>query len=291
MGKPTSAYDAFEKSVASLKRSNHIHFQIVGMVHLAEIHMTQGQLHNVMTIYLESLQISSSTAEKHSYPLSPKDTFIPGTVDLYVGLSELHYRRGELETAQQLADTDFALSRQTICSTSRDKLAIVMVRIQIGLGHFGRALILLQEAEQYSQSTSTFIRYPIPAVRAYLWLLEGKLDNALNWAKNTGLSHDDDLSFHYEFNYLTLARVLIALYHEQYTETAVDEAQHMLNGLLNLAQNEGRTDSVIEILILQSIVYMMQSDNQTALDILGDALKLAEPENYIQVFVDEGDPM
>ncbi len=286
MGNLTSAYDAFELSVASLKRSNHLHFQIVGMVHLAEIRMAQGRLHDALTIYNKSLNISSSTPETH---ISKKDTFIPGTVDLYVGLSELYRKRGDLETAQQLVDTGLALSRQTIYSTSHDRLAMVMVRIQIGLGNYERALALLREAEQQNQQKSTFVRYPIPAMRAYIGLLQGRLDDALNWAKKTELSYDDDLSFGDEFNYLTLARVLIALYQERQLDTAINEAKHLLKSLLNLAQDQRRTDSVIEILILQSIVYQVQSDNQTALDRLGDALKLAEPEGYTQVFVDEGE--
>jgi len=288
MGKLTLAYDAFENSVASLKRSSHLHFQIVSMVRLAEIRMAQGRLHDALIIYNESLHTASSTPEAH---IPKKDAFIPGTVDLYAGLSELYRKRGDLETAQQLADTGLALNRQTIYSTSRDRLAMAMVHIQIGLGDFERGLTLLREVEQHSQQKSIFVRYPIPAMRAYIWLLQGKLDDALDWAKKTELSYDDELSFRYEFNYLTLVRVLIVLYQRRQIDRAIDEAQHLLTGLLNLARDEERTDSIIEILILQSIVYQVQGDNQTALDILGDVIKLAEPEGYTQVFVNEGDPM
>lgn len=291
MGKLTLAYDAFLDCVASLNRANHMHFQMVGMVRLADIRMAQGQLHNALTMYNESLNISSSTPETHLYPDPEDNPFIPGTVNLYAGLSELHYKRGDLETAQQLANTGLALSRQTIYSTSSDRLAVTMARIQIGLGNFDNALTLLREAEQQNQQKSTFAPYPISAMRAYVWLLQGKLDDALNWAKETGFSVNDPVSFRHEFEYLTLSRVLIALYREQQIDTAVNEAEHLLDNLLNLAQDEGRTDSVIEILILQSIVYQVQGDNLAALDLLGDALNLAEPEGYIQVFVDEGKSM
>lgn len=288
MGDLSFAFEAFEQSVASLNRSNHLHFQIVSMVRLADIRIAQGQLHNALTIYNESLHTASVTPETYT---PQKDAFIPGTVDLYIGLSDFYRKRGDLDTAQQHVDTGLALSHQTIYSTSRDKLAIAMVRIQIGRGDFERAMILLREAEQYSQQQSTFVRHPIPTMQAYIWLLQGKLDNALNWAKKAGLSYDDDLSFRHEFTYLTLARVLIAISQKQKTDTALNEAEHLLNGLLNLAQDEGRADSIIEILILLSIVHQTQGDNQASLDVLGDALKLAEPEGYIQVFVDEGEPL
>jgi len=289
MGKLTSAYDAFSDCVTSLNRANHIHFQIVGMVRLADIRMVQGQLHDALTIFHKALQLDSSVDETLIHPKN--DTFIPGTVNLYAGLSELYRKQGDLDTAQHVADTGLSLGNQTIYSTSNDRLMSVMMRIQVSLGDFDSALVLLHKAEQQSQSNSTFSRYPIPVMRAYLNLLLGRLDDALDWVKVSSLSVQDRLNFRHEFAYLTFVRILIALYRKRQIKTALDEAQQVLEGLLKLAQDEGRTDSIIEILILQSIVYQVQDDNQTALDRLGNALKLAEPEGYTQVFVDEGDPM
>lgn len=46
--------------------------------------------------------------------------------------------------------------------------------------------------------------------------------------------------------------------------------------------------SAIEILILQALALQMQQDMPVALSSLERALKLAEPEGYVRVFVDEG---
>lgn len=290
IGKLALSYDAFTTSVTSLHRADHLHFQIVGMVRLADIHMAQGQLHTALTMYNKALQLSSPTSET---PItgSKDDTFITGTVNLYVGLSELYRKRGDLETAQHFADTGLTLSKQTIYSTNQYHLAVVTARIQIGISNFDSALTLLRETEQDNQQKSTFVYYTIPAMRAYILLLQGNLDIALNWAKETGLSATDQLSFRHEFRHLTLARILIALYREQQIDTAIDEAEQLLESLLNLAQDEGRTDSIIEILILQSIAYMEHGNKTIAFNTIQQALKLAEPEGYVQVFVDEGEPM
>ena len=62
--------------------------------------------------------------------------------------------------------------------------------------------------------------------------------------------------------------------------------------MLHAAETGGRTGSVIEILILQALALQMRqpkSDNLAdSLAPLERALKLAEPEGYIRLFVDEG---
>ena len=47
----------------------------------------------------------------------------------------------------------------------------------------------------------------------------------------------------------------------------------------------------IEILLLQALAHQMGVDVPAALGPLGRALSLAEPEGYVRVFLDEGQPM
>jgi LuxR family maltose regulon positive regulatory protein len=48
---------------------------------------------------------------------------------------------------------------------------------------------------------------------------------------------------------------------------------------------------MIEILVLQALAYQKRGDMRAALVPLERALRLAEPEGYVRVFVDEGPPM
>jgi LuxR family maltose regulon positive regulatory protein len=48
---------------------------------------------------------------------------------------------------------------------------------------------------------------------------------------------------------------------------------------------------VIEILVVLALAYESQADTTSALIHLEAALKLAEPEGYVRIFVDEGPPM
>ena len=49
--------------------------------------------------------------------------------------------------------------------------------------------------------------------------------------------------------------------------------------------------SEIEILILQALAHQMQGEIPAALPPLEWALRLAEPEGYLRIFLDEGEPM
>ena len=79
-------------------------------------------------------------------------------------------------------------------------------------GDLDGALDLLDEAERlYMSDFSPNVR-PIAALKTRVWVAQGRLDEALGWAREQGLSAEDDLSYLREFEHITLARVLLARY-------------------------------------------------------------------------------
>ncbi|MBI9046055.1 MAG: hypothetical protein JEZ06_16300 [Anaerolineaceae bacterium] len=94
-----------------------------------------------------------------------------------------------------------------------------------------------------------------------------------------------------EFEYITLARVLIAQYKKGLGEDSIIEAMGLLKRLLYEAEEGKRIGSVIEILVLQALIHEAQGNLSAALVPLERALTIAEPEGYLRIFVDEGSPM
>ena len=66
---------------------------------------------------------------------------------------------------------------------------------------------------------------------------------------------------------------------------------NLLERLRQAAEAQDRMGSVIEILIVQALAYQAQGNTPAALASLERALTLAEPEGYVRIFVDEGEPM
>jgi LuxR family transcriptional regulator, maltose regulon positive regulatory protein len=87
-----------------------------------------------------------------------------------------------------------------------------------------------------------------------------------------------------------LARVLIARA-ENPSADCLNEALLLLERMFTAAAGAGRTNSVIEILVLRALALQAQHERMAAVQALGRALVLAEPESYVRVFVDEGAPM
>ena len=85
-----------------------------------------------------------------------------------------------------------------------------MARVREAEGDLDGALELLDDAERvYVGDFSPNVR-PVPAMRARVWVAQGRLAEALGWAREQRLSADDELSYLREFEHVTLARVLLA---------------------------------------------------------------------------------
>jgi LuxR family maltose regulon positive regulatory protein len=99
------------------------------------------------------------------------------------------------------------------------------------------------------------------------------------------------LSYPYEREYLTLARVRIAQGRQQPGGSFLTEALALLERLLADAEPKARLGSVIEILLLRALALQAQGKQEQGLRTLERALTLAEPEGYLRLFLDEGAPL
>ncbi len=280
LGDLEAAYRSFAEGVAHQQAAGHTRFQIVGAHILADIRIAQGRLREAVRTYEQSLRI----VEEHG-------GLVWGTTDLYVGLSELHRERNDLEAATELLMRSKELGEHVGLPETRYRWYVAMARIKEAQGDLDAALDLLDEAERWHiESPDPDVR-PIAALKARVRIRQGRLDEASDWARERGLSDRDDLAYLREFEHITLARVLIARYKNERKEHLVREAVGLLERLRRAAEEGERTGSVVEILVLQALAHEARDDLPHALAPLGRALKLAEPEGYVRAFVDEGAPM
>jgi len=117
------------------------------------------------------------------------------------------------------------------------------------------------------------------------------LEKTLDWAHERKLSIEEEPSYLREFEQITFARILLSQYQSDYSISLLHGAIGYLERLLKAAEEAGRIGSVIEILILHALAHQMQEDIPAALPSLERALKLAEPEGYMRIFLAEGSSM
>jgi len=206
-------------------------------------------------------------------------------------MSELYCERGDLEAAAQTLLRSKELGEQAASTDWQHRLCVAQARMKQIQGDLDGALSLLDEAERMYVRDPLPDVHPVAALKARVWVAQGKLNKSLSWARERGLSIDDDLSYLKEFEHITLARTLIAQYKNDRIDASIHEALRLLKRLLQAAEEGERTGSVIEILVLQALAYNAQDDLAPALVSLERALSLAESEGYVRIFVDEGLPM
>src|SRR5205823_14272789 len=137
---------------------------------------------------------------------------------------------------------------------------VAMARIRVAQGDLDGALDLLDQAERlYEGDFSPNVR-PVATWTTRVWVAQGRFGEALGWAREQGLSAEDDLSYLREFEHITLARVLLARYKSDRADRTILEAMGLLERLLQAAEEGDRTGSTIEILVLQALVYHVQGD-------------------------------
>ena len=140
----------------------------------------------------------------------------------------------------------------------------------------------------------------VPACQARLDLAQGNLDAAIAWTEDSDLSVDGELRYSFtdkspvgsELDYLTLARVLIARGRlADVTKPYLDDALRLLERLHDFTAAGGRTARVMEVLMLQALVWYIRGDRKRSLHLLQRSLDLSHTGDYIRLFVDEGQPM
>ncbi len=247
---------------------------------LADIRVSQGQLGGATHALEQTLRF----VVDRGGPM-PADV-----ADLYRGLSELSLERGDIESAARFLSKGEELGGQGELVGWQYRLRLAQARVKQNQGDLDGALDLLYEAERLYVRTPLPVVRPIPAMKARIWLDQGRLTEAMGWVRERNLSIDEELGYLHEYEHLTLARVLIAR-HMQDPGEPIHGAMGFLERLLRAAESGGRIGSAIEILALNSLAFEAAGDLPRALESLDRAIALAEPEGYVRIFVDEGPRM
>ncbi len=268
-----AAAQAFANAVSYNHASNNIYAALIVSCDLANLQMVQGQLQKANTTYGQVLEYIASA------------DFLPVIRRARQGLGSLLYEWNELDSAEDaaLAGMEFATVGEHVQVTLN--CYSIQARIKQVQGDEEEVWRLMQESEDCIYRHHATQLVPMLAMqRARLWLMQGNIAEAGEWAVASGLSFDDALNHLREAEYLTLARVYIA-------QRKLVLALGLLGRLRQEAEAGKRVGSATEIAILEALAWQEQGDMQQALAALVDALALAKPEGYIRIFVDEGAPM
>jgi LuxR family maltose regulon positive regulatory protein len=203
----------------------------------------------------------------------------------YVSIGEISRQSNQLDQAETYLSKGIELCRPFDARVVSVVVGLISLAwLRQAQGDDRAALSLLEEAAQIDPGHFPYAAARVAANQAKLCLALGDFDAAARWADEVGLGVEDELSYLREIDYLTYVRVLIA-------QGKLDQALQLLARIRHTAETGHRMGRVIEVQNLQALAYKAQGDLPRALASLGRALALAEPEGYVRVFADEGEPM
>lgn len=248
---------------------------------LADLDLRQGHLRNAARNWDRALSIVREWGNRGPLPLT-----VYGWVETRLG--GLLYEWDRPDEAR--AYLTRGLERADRGESAQASIAgnVTLARLELTEGKPDLAMERLQHARRLLEDTP-FPEWANRLERCEIevWLAQQKLRSAVDRVET--LLHEGTLHLRPEPEILRLAiaRVLIV----KGDTTSAEQALSLLDDLFAGAEREGRVGIQIEALALLSLLRWNPGDTAGALVLLERALRLAEPEGYIRLFADLGQPM
>ena len=259
-GDRAGASQAYAEALGIAQAAGDIPNAILASIRLGQIQESEGQLRLAAETYRQVLQLVGD----YSPPNSPV---------AYLGLARISYEWNDLAAAEQYGEKSLQLARQYDQIIDRTILSeLFLARLKVAQGDAIGASRLLSQTELLTRQKNFTFRIPdIAAAQALIHLQQGNIAEAAELATQHNLL-------------LVQARVLIA----QKNPAA---ALAILEPLQRQWAEKGLLDATLRAMTVRAIALDAQGEKQKALKLLGEALALAEPNGFIRLFVDEGEPM
>ena len=203
---------------------------------------------------------------------------------LYSSLFDIYYAWNQLDEASDALRQLLQIAQdwQQVELLAIGKRAVV--QLALAQGDLGSAQETLQEAEALlkQEEFANNARWVVDA-RIQLWLAQGRLTTASAWAANAiaSLVTWDPLR---TWEVLLVVRVALA---QQHYVRAVELLERFREGLDQSADTEKR----LEWMALYVVALYHAGNSTDAAYIAGRLFALTEPEGYVRLYLDAGEPM
>jgi LuxR family maltose regulon positive regulatory protein len=193
--------------------------------------------------------------------------------EAHLSLARIFYEWNDLNSAQHHGEKSAQLARQYEDIIDRYVISeVFLARLKLTLGDFAGAAAILAETSQSVRRHNFVHRIPeVVAAQVVTFLRQGNLAAAAHLAQTHELP-------------MSQARVHLA-------QGDTSAALAVLEPLRRQAEAKGWQDERLKVMVLQAVALHMHGEKDGAVQLLGDALALAEPGGFIRTFVDEGLPM
>lgn len=198
-------------------------------------------------------------------------------------LSEISYEWNDLEAAVRFAHDGITQSRRFGSPEQEAFSLAALAQTLHAQGDATGAHTAMQRAVELVQP-QPLERIVVTVAQVRLAVAQGDLTTADAWAQLHAPLVSEQIPYIRIITELTLARVYLA-------QGCAAQTINVLEPLLQDVESREQFGQVIEARALLAVAYAAAGDRARATDCLTRALAMAEPEGYIRLFVDLGEPI
>lgn len=288
IGDVDAASKIFQEDLRISQRGDDLLGSVVGLQRLGALSAIRGKLRQADEHYRNAILLG----------IDAEQEYLPVAIKPLAGLADVLREWDNLDEAESYACASIRVSERWAAAYGIGGY-LTLARIRQGQGDARGARQAMEKAMQLARDydATDIDDMLVAALQARLLIMLGDLEAAEHWAEARGLSQllvagstvsqvENSLRPYHlrELEDLTLARLCLA---RRQTARALEILAMLSRG----AERLGRNGIKIEISILQARAHQEQGDIDRAMTFLGEALSLAEPEDYARIFIDEGAPM
>ncbi len=274
-GDAAAMAEATARAAQISQSAGDIQLALVALSILGQAHEMQGRLGQAADTYRQVLQM----ADEHGARKAP---FV-GLA--HVGLAGPLLQWNDLESAMRHVIQAIELGKRGGTVDTLQGAYQTMSMVRQAQGDINGALQAIHEARQLAQRYNlTQMVLQLKPFEVRLRLAQGDIASASRWVQENSLDAGDDFDYTQRHHYTTLARVLVA-------QGKHKKALRLLKRLQEADKAGGRIDHLIRLLILQALALQGQGKITQAVSALKQALSFAQPEGYVRIFRNEGEPM
>jgi len=259
-GDRAAARRALTEAISLIRTSGDIFTTILATLTFGAVQEADNQLHLAAETYQRILQLAGDQ------PLQ-----IIG--EAHLGLARILYEWNDLAGAEQHGQQSLHLERQYDTVIDRFIICeIFLSRIKLAQGDLSGAAAILAKADQSARQKNFVYRIPeVVAAQVVTLLRQGNVAVAARLAQAYDLP-------------IVQARVYLA-------QGDPSAALGVLERWRQQVEAKAWKDEQLKMTVLEAVAYQAQGEKDKAIQMLSDALSIAEPEGFIRIFVDEGLPM
>ncbi|KEQ25692.1 LuxR C-terminal-related transcriptional regulator [Paenibacillus tyrfis] len=258
-GDRAAASQAYTEALSISRTIGHLMITMMATLGLGYIQEADNQLYTAAETYWHALQLAG-------------DPPLPVACEAHLGLARIFYEWNDLETAMHHGQQAVQLAQQLQHTDRVVAVEVVLARLKLARGEVTEAAASLAKADHIARRQNFVKQTPhIAAAQVLVLLQQGHVEAAARLAQKHELSASQ-------------ARVHLA-------QGDVSAALALLEPLREQAEAKGWEDERLKITILQAVALHKHGEKLKAVQLLAEALTLAQPTGCIRTFVDEGIPM